>query len=888
MADEGLGTNFVGSGGAPQPWDFAGWLQRLYAGQSGPGVPQLPEQVATPPGVPRITVTPQAQPQPQQPPQPQPEQIQRAWADINKQSTGDQLAALATSNQEADRIGGGASMRSFTPRPSTQMTEALQTGVRALGADKHVAAHVGEAASGILQNLTPVGIATGLADIADIYGARPDQYSTFDKIMAAPAAIPAGKGLKAVMNAASRAGEQQAVKDAMRGLTTSKREMSKGYQPSEQRAVERMAGEGPAPEPRVPVPDAPETLQEAVTGARNSFKQKKGGAIAQSGLREMSLPDAINEVRQGKHLQAFEPDGSFVGGPMHIKTPEQLDAMRRDFDESVRIGSTIGGEKWYDQGRGVVNELTRGDPIQGRFLAGSLGVTSAQATPRTNLGFELQGHNSWEMGEPRSIVRTGAQAKNLNEARDLGTYPKTGLKTGVYKVNLDSSTPWSTTGTNDIWHARALGYRHADGKPWDKSLSPKQHAFMDAETIAAVDRANQMQLGGRTDWKSHEIQAAAWVGKKGQAIAAEKGIPIEEALKEAQAGYRDALPSYTAYGTYDHIPGAATGHLPEVTAGSADVRNAYTNDPRSNYTNATGHDIFYTALNPRERPTVPTTSVFQSSVPGAAQEVGTGGAARPLVSLSGKSGQRTFDKPSEQMLRAAEGTRAYVGGQEMGAASMPFPDNRAGSLRSIMFNTPSGKMTPQQIADLSALGAKFDVPHVVHLGEQGYMTQFGEHGAEGAKDLRRFREAAEGGKNKPPELADELARIVPGAEPRRTDVRSISVDYAPEWQQGHGSGAVTRKLREIIDNPLILDKLDTPEIRANALGQLQRDAEIAARTGQPVRADLQNARDLIHKSGFRGLFAALDAGKIALPAVTLGLILPQVFGQQQAEPGPGS
>jgi hypothetical protein len=670
---------------------------------------------------------------------------------------------------------------------------------------------------------------------------------------------------------------------------------SRGYQPTEQRAVESMAGEGPAPEPTVPVPEAPASLQEAVTTARQSFKGKNT-AIAKSGLRDMDLPSAIQAVRANPHLQAREPDGSFVGAPRHIKDQATLDAQRAQFDEAVRIGSMIGGDKWYDEGRKVVSELTRGEPKAGSFLAGSLGVTSAQATPETNLGFELQGHNAWEMGEPRDIVRTGASARNLNRARDLGTNPQTGLKTGVYQENLDPSKPWTTGGTNDIWHARALGYTDEKGKPWDKALSGKQHAWMDAETIDAVRRANERGDGGRKDWKSHEIQAAAWVGKKAMAIQAENpGMSIQDALKEAQAGYRESVDKHTAFGTYDHIPGAATGHLPGVQADQA-KRQAYTADPASNYKDKQGYDIFYKALNPRERPGLDTTSVYQSKVPGAPLEVGTGGTARPLASLKGKTGKRTWDQPSEDMLTMAEGTRAYVGGQEMGAASMLFPDNQSGARRSVAFKTPSGQLTPQQVADLKAAGEKYGVPDVVHLGEQGYLTRFGDAGAEGATDLRGLREGIEGGNVKgqpgvkgPATLADQMRSIVQGADPARTDVRSTAVDYSNQWKEGHGSGAVTAKLREVLrDNPLIIDKLDaSPEIRANALAQLERDERIAAQTGDPVRVDLQNARRLIHAEGFRGLFNALDAGKIALPTTLLAAYLPQLLGGQQQPSGGG-
>jgi hypothetical protein len=66
---------------------------------------------------------------------------------------------------------------------------------------------------------------------------------------------------------------------------------------------------------------------------------------------------------------------------------------------------------------------------------------------------------------------------------------------------------------------------------------------------------------------------------------------------------------------------------------------------------------------------------------------------------------------------------------------------------------------------------------------------------------------------------------------------------------------------------------DGPRLHLNA--SLQRDAdgvELAAQTGQPIRADVQLARKIIAEEGFSGLFRALKAGA-ALPAVAFAPLL---------------
>jgi len=61
--------------------------------------------------------------------------------------------------------------------------------------------------------------------------------------------------------------------------------------------------------------------------------------------------------------------------------------------------------------------------------------------------------------------------------------------------------------------------------------------------------------------------------------------------------------------------------------------------------------------------------------------------------------------------------------------------------------------------------------------------------------------------------------------------------------------------------PGILAKLDAdPAIRQAVLALMERDAELAAKTGQPIRADPQRARAIIATGGFRGLFEALKKG----------------------------
>ena len=60
-------------------------------------------------------------------------------------------------------------------------------------------------------------------------------------------------------------------------------------------------------------------------------------------------------------------------------------------------------------------------------------------------------------------------------------------------------------------------------------------------------------------------------------------------------------------------------------------------------------------------------------------------------------------------------------------------------------------------------------------------------------------------------------------------------------------------------------------MRQAVLARMERDAELAAQTGQPIQAHLQRARQIIAESGFTGLFEALKRAA-ALPAAFAPLV----------------
>jgi hypothetical protein len=111
--------------------------------------------------------------------------------------------------------------------------------------------------------------------------------------------------------------------------------------------------------------------------------------------------------------------------------------------------------------------------------------------------------------------------------------------------------------------------------------------------------------------------------------------------------------------------------------------------------------------------------------------------------------------------------------------------------------------------------------------------------------------------------------------PQQADIITGAVDYAQDFAKNNANrGMATRKLKTYFDEvPGTVETLDAnPHVRATLRGQLARDAELGQMMGGP-RADVARAKEILAKSGYKGLFEAL-ANRELLPSVLvpLGLV----------------
>jgi hypothetical protein len=632
-------------------------------------------------------------------------------------------------------------------------------------------------------------------------------------------------------------------------------------------------------------------LEALLPGQSITRATRSGGAIPN--FREMSPEAALEAARRGEHLRRVGQADQYVGAPRGVESPKQLRELRENYDQLVERG--VEGGDWYDRAQASVVEAAGYNPERQRLFAQEAGLWSAQANPDTNLGFLLQGHNAYERGLPLDRVRTGQQARTYRTARDAGTDIRLGPKTGEYVNKFDPTSKTSHISTNDIWHFRNWDYKTPDGKPWSAGGTPQMHSFVDAESMLAADRANARALGGRADWDAASTQAAPWVYAKGADLHKKfpKRFPtLQDGIDEAAKTYNDSFPKYAAAGTYEAIPGAGTGHLEGIVGAPAELRAAYSSDPRSSWTLlseqerawrdllpehlrvADNRDVLYDAAGMYPVRSKNATGFFRPS-PGAPLETNPAFVARPLVDLTNSPAGSVMTEGSQRTMDAVEALRSYLDAQNAGAWHKTLPAGRtreATSMR-VPMNRQLSEGEVRSLADLvepRGFG-------VVDTGDGVTLLNFGEGPSSGA-DLAKLIK----GSKETPGLGSQIEDVLPDATGPLDRVR-VNSGYVMQDEgfnpllraENAGTGRATAALERYLTDPAVpalLDKLDAdPRLRQAALDRFTRDADYAQQLGTATREDIQRARQIIAERGLKGLFEAARQGAV-LPVLAIGIL----------------
>jgi hypothetical protein len=609
------------------------------------------------------------------------------------------------------------------------------------------------------------------------------------------------------------------------------------------------AAAAPAPAPTA-TPVAEQLATEAVLPKEKTWAQGLPPAqpAKQStdipNIRGMSVADAIAIARTQPHLikSGERGEGLYVGGPRDIQTKRQLNQTRTAFDKY--LGADPRGGDWYDRYRAGMNEVTGGDPVQNRWMSAQEGQWSAGVDPGTEVHFALKENNAALAGMPVKAGRPAPHEAHLAAiaAKDPSLY-QAGEKTGEYaaKVNPDQPLPPGATGVNDFRHARNFRYTDPSGAPQREALGPAGHNFLDMETALAVDRANRMALGGRTDWTGEKLQAAPWVRQKAlDLMARNPALTYEEAFARANRTIADYFDRHTAFATHEAQPGADTGHMLGSIAAPAEERTAFAQDPRSTWATAPGgRDAIYsgmgipgTGVNMRVRPTQPMQGLYIN--PDGTLETNLGEVARPLVTFdTAKDPFKVTTKHDQALLNAGEAVRAYVDAQNAGAWHKTWaggPNKQSTSLRF----PREGPAAPEELLALRKALEPHGLTDIVDVGKGITATRF--YGGQPEPNLAFDRALRKG----------DFSQFGEPSRVRVGEGDSGYIDYVDAWQKGPGSGAATRRMLDYVNKtPEIRTALnDNPYLGERALARVARDENWTAKWGA-TREDIQNARRII-------------------------------------------
>ena len=613
--------------------------------------------------------------------------------------------------------------------------------------------------------------------------------------------------------------------------------------------------------------------------ARPKKKPKKKVALSQLDLRTVPEEEAKRLARRGAHLRQTD-DGTFVGGPRDVTSRAQIRSLRRGLDKRIdesaqMIEDAVGAEKvgqWYPETKAALREFA---PVGRESTVPQIqALYSAQASPEGELSFSLGALNQALRGE-NITAKTGQQNTKAAQHFETGEDIPQGPKTGAYRDRIDWLNPAHHLGVNDFRWTREFGYTNPSGKPWTGGTSSTMHPFIDAETLLAAQRASNRAAGGHTDWTGQMLQEVPWITQKARDMFKRDkkqtrfGGDFNLAIEDAARTVADYAPKHTVSATYEAMPGASTGHRPDV----ADMTPEQFELFDLGWAGEKGHDPFYAGM--YQRPVVDATGSYKNiagEVEGNPVSI-----ARPMVDLTGETpfGQ-AINPGALKDVESSEGMRALIDAQEAGAGHLPniAKGRKAGTKNTALIDTGGEPLTAEQLDAVNEIGKEFGFPDVTASDRGAVLANFEKE----AKALTP---------KKTIKLREKILEVLPDAKVDRAGLDSAYAPAMTRWDDEAkemvpttpGSGEATvQALRRYEATPRLAERqANNPEINAAIKARMARD-ELS---GAPIREDLQRTREFLSEADWSKAVKLMKKGMSPAAAIaSLGYSLSGMAEEQ--------
>lgn len=641
------------------------------------------------------------------------------------------------------------------------------------------------------------------------------------------------------------------------------------------------------------IKEAGEAAKDHADEGKKVGGQRKSGAVPADFYRKMEAeqgPEAVlRAAKRGEHITR-RADGSIIGAPRHITSGAGLGAMRKSldtqFDEGVDALKFADPERvgnWYE--RAKAGQAASTEPHQLDRALDATAVYSAGVSPESELAFALKHMNTRALGAPEMAYR-GAGMRTLDRAIEQDKAPRLAAKIGEYRVKNDPRVPVEGSfGVNDFRAAQGFGYTDAQGKPWKAGVSQQMHPFMDAETALMVDRANARAAGGKTDWTGPHLQEVPWIYGKAQDLyergkkATYKGGTegMVRALRDANKTTADFFPKHTFSSTYEYVPGANTGHVPEILNAADDVKRAYGEVGRWDIdktgeaalygmpesVGAGRRDAMHSAMGLRQVPTEQGVGVYKNTAGQVENNPVT--VTRTLANFpTGDSS--TLHPNFREAMGAGERFRAAMDVQEAGAGNIVFTGSGRKGKDALLVEMPRQASADEMAAIQAALRGTNFQPTATSRGVA--IANFEDDAAVKAAALRQLT-----GKKS----------ALPGALPEGATLQKAGLEgvYEPlQYGEGKATTAVLEGfagLPEGVSQAVTQNVSESEDVRRIIKDKMARDAQFDS-----ARKDVELMRKFFSEADWAKAVELMRKGMAPAAAVAaLGYSLNAMAAEEQ-------